>query len=210
MTALKALTKRKFSIQTTGKLTYFMLALGAVIAITAPFLHILFAKESEVEVFGFYNARMFFYAIGLPLTLFIASLFLSFTSNFIKVPFLAKTIKNISLLFLAIAMYYICWTLWAKGDFNEIFYYISLIVIASLSSVFFDRLLRYSSTSLVKLSNISEDVQDIERQTKTINDIANIMSSNDKTVSFKAMIDVTGDNLNDSIDSINQELNETH
>ncbi len=195
--------------ETTTKINIITLLLitGATLATIAPFLHILFPRESQVKVFGFRNARSFFYAIGIPITLFISSIILSYISNFISLQAISKAVRNIAFVFLTIASYYIAWTLWAKGDFPPILYYSMLVLVSLLFGYLINQLLKYLSTTTNRLSKISDKIPRLDHRIKTVNDIANIMPDDNKDIiTYKAMVDVTGDDLNKTILEIKKEL----
>jgi hypothetical protein len=202
------LTKIKFNIQTIGdSIKIISLVIGAVIAFTAPFIHMCFDKSSEVEVFGYYNARMFCYAIGIPVTLFFSALFVSFSSMFIHIKIFRKIMFIISYMILSISIYYIIWSIWARKDFPKPYYYTSIIILSLISSYLLFFLIKRTTKNTVRLSNIARNLKSLEGDSKTINDIANIMPSKDETVTYKAMIDVTGENIGESIKKIDNEIN---
>ncbi|KZS39978.1 hypothetical protein AWE51_10075 [Aquimarina aggregata] len=203
-------TKRKYNTQKTegNKIVVLILTFGAIVAAIAPFLHIFCSRESKVEMFGFRNARMFFYAIGVPVTLFISSIILSYVSNFIGIKTVYHTVRNIAFIFLSVASYYLIWIFWAKGDFNPIAYYSMIIIIACSFGYFSNKFLKYISTSTNRLSKISNNIPNLDDRIKTVNDIAKIMpDDNEDMVTYKAMVDVTGDNLKETITEIKKDLN---
>ncbi len=204
------MTKTNYNTQTTGEtnIIIIILTIGAIVAAIAPFLHILCSKESKIELFGFRNARMFFYAIGLPVTLLISSIILSYISNFIGIKKINQAVRSIAFIFLSVSFYYIVWTFWAKADFPPIVYYGMIILIACSFGFCMNKFLRYISTSTKRLLEISNKIPNLDLRIKTVNDIANIMpDDNEDLVTYKTMVDVTGDNLKETITEIKKDLN---
>ncbi|WP_146169842.1 hypothetical protein [Kordia periserrulae] len=202
------MTKTKSNTLTTGdKFLIILISIGAVIGFTAPFIHIFLDKDSEIEVFGYYNARMFFYAVGIPITLFVGSVCTYFSSMFIHISLIKKIMTFISFMLMAISIYYITWSIWAKKDFNDYLYYSSIIILSLLVSYLFSILIKRTTKNAVRLSNIGRNVKVLQDDSKTINDIASIMPSKEETITYKAMIDVTGDSIDSSIQKIENEIN---
>lgn len=205
---MKPLTKKIFNIQTTGsKLLVLIILIGAVIGFTAPFIHIFLDKKSEVEVFGYYNARMFFYAIGVPITLFISSVATYFSSLFIHIALFRKIMIFISFMLMSISIYYITWSLWARNDFDEFYYYTSIIILSFLISYLFILFIKRTTKNAVRLSNIARNIKVLQDDSKRISDIASIMPAKEETITYKALIDVTGEDINVTIQEIVNEIN---
>ncbi|PTX60222.1 hypothetical protein C8N46_107229 [Kordia periserrulae] len=113
----------------------------------------------------------------------------------------------ISFMLMAISIYYITWSIWAKKDFNDYLYYSSIIILSLLVSYLFSILIKRTTKNAVRLSNIGRNVKVLQDDSKTINDIASIMPSKEETITYKAMIDVTGDSIDSSIQKIENEIN---
>ncbi|QHI36551.1 hypothetical protein IMCC3317_19140 [Kordia antarctica] len=113
----------------------------------------------------------------------------------------------ISYMILSISIYYIIWSIWARKDFPKPYYYTSIIILSLISSYLLFFLIKRTTKNTVRLSNIARNLKSLEGESKTINDIANIMPSKDETVTYKAMIDFTGENIGESIKKIDNEIN---
>ncbi len=199
---------RSQGIRTKINIIVLLLTLGATVAAVAPFLHILFPKESQVEVFGFRNARTFCYSLGMPITIFVSALIMSFIVNFIKDTPIYKTIQNVCIVFLSVATYYILWTFSAFSDFDPLFYYIMIILVSISFGILINRFLRFTSSSTNKLLKVQSNIPNLDKRIRTVNDIASIMpDDNEDIVTYKAMVDVTGDNLKETITEIKKDLN---
>ncbi len=177
-------------------------------AAIAPFVHILFPKESSEKVFGFPSMRVFLFSIGLPISLFILSLFIAFFSNFIELKEYKKSMRIGSICFLFTSSYFIIWTFWYRADFDIYLYYGAMVIVSIFASFAISRLLQSVTKKISKLKSISEKIPNLDKRIKTVNDIASIMpDDNDDLVTYKAMVDVTGDNLKETITEIKKDLN---
>lgn len=182
--------------------------MGVVVAAIAPFVHIFFPKESSVKVFGFPSMRVFLFSIGLPISLFILSLFIAFFSNFIELKDYRNSMRVGSICFLFTSTYFIIWTFWYRDDFDIYLYYGAMVVASSFASFAISKLLRSITNKLLKLKSISEKIPTLDRRIKTVNDIASIMpDDNEDIITYKLMVDVTGDNLKEVITEIKKDLN---
>ncbi|WP_459212014.1 hypothetical protein [Aquimarina rhabdastrellae] len=205
----KPLIKTKYNYQTKGinKVTSIILIVGAVIAITAPFLHIFFVKDSIDKFFGFRNIRVFLYIIGQPIVIFVLSLFLSFISNFIENKDLKKIIRFSSYMFTAVAFYFLIWIFWNKQDLHAYIYYTAVIILSIIGSYIVSKGLKKISDHLLRINRIEKQIPELDNNIKQVNEIAKIMpSDNVDIITYKAMIDVTGDQLNGSLSNIKKEL----
>ncbi len=149
---------------TIDKVKVIIIVLGAVLACSAPFVHMLFPKtptelvtlriqydnnqilESEYKqkyeifvednrLFGFPNARKFWYSIGKPILILYFAIYLLLIYPSISDRSLQKSTKILGLLSTFTATYFIIWTLWYKADFPKMLYYWS-IGIASVTGTF--------------------------------------------------------------------------
>jgi len=157
---LRPLTKMTFNLKTKGnKITFLILFLGAVLASTAPFLHMIYPKtpkqlvvleetfskgnisekeyklqrenlKEEIKLFGFRSARHFWFAIGRSITIFYLGIYLMFCTPFINEPSLQKITRLISFLTTGIGLYFMIWAFWPRGDFHKNLYYISMIIVS--------------------------------------------------------------------------------
>ncbi len=178
---------------------------GAIIAAIAPFLHVPFDRGSTERIFGFKNARIFLYSLGMPLTIWLGALIMSFTANFIEIRSVYKVQRYISIVFLSVAFYYLLWTFTASStrDWNPIIYYTMALGISISIAILINKYLKSISEASKKYYKISDSIPLLDKRVKTVNDIAKIMPSDNKDiVTYKAMVDITGDNLNDVISEI--------
>ncbi len=153
---------------TKKKILLFLIIIGAVFGSIAPFVHIAFPKVNQevkvlntnfknatiseeefrtqkqllytkYQVFGFSNMRRFTYAIGMPIALFCASLYIFFIVRYVsdKYAIIATLLTGFAFMFTAV--YFIIWTLWAytykEEDFSESAYYASMIISSLLISI---------------------------------------------------------------------------
>lgn len=183
------------------------MTLGAVISVIAPFLHMLFPRSSTTPIFGFYNARKFFYALGMPITIFFSATILSFSSNFIESTIIAKFVGAISKVFLSIAFYYLIWTFTASNDWSPILYFISIIILSIIIGFLTNRFLQSMSSIPLKLYKAEKNVNELDKKVQRINHIAKIMpEDNEHLVTYKSMIDVSGENLEETVSKIKKDL----
>ncbi len=69
------------------------------------------------------------------------------------------------------------------------------------------KLLGSITKRLSKLKSISERIPDLDHSIKTVNDIADIMPNDKKEIiTYKAMVDVTGDDLSETMLEIKKDL----
>ncbi|WP_281989851.1 hypothetical protein [Aquimarina aggregata] len=191
-----------------NKIINIIIIIGVVAAAIAPFVHILFPKGASEKVFGFPSMRVFLFSIGLPISLFILSLFIAFLSNFIELKEFKKTMRIGSICFLFTSSYFIIWTFWYRDDFNIYFYYAAMVIVSIFASFAISKLLQSITEKLSRLKSISEKIPNLDHRIKTVNDIAKIMpDDNEDMVTYKAMVDVTGDNLKETITEIKKDLN---
>ncbi len=144
------------------KLKYVIIALGVVLAGTAPFVHMLFPKYSpeqtiviektkngeitheEYEIikkewrkshFGFKTTRNLLNALGFPTSVLIISLI--FLSSIVHINHKETRITLIvsASLLLAIAFYFIIWVFFPRGDLPKPAYYVALATGAITSTV---------------------------------------------------------------------------
>jgi len=170
-------TKTNSWIPITGANSKFLLiVIGAVLACSAPFVHMLVPKNSEQivglekkyeqnevsesyyelqlavlkedqKLFGYRSPRTFLYAIGTPITmLFFALLVLSIT-HLIGEQVIRLAIYFSTLCLLFIAVYHIVWIFWPRNDFPKNLYHLS-IALMSLFAILIARLLMKYRLSL--------------------------------------------------------------
>jgi hypothetical protein len=178
------------------------------LAAIAPFLHILPSKESTEKIFGFTNMRTFLYAIGFPFSLFTVSVFVAFLANLIELRPYKKALKIGSITFISVSVYFIIWTFWYKKDFNVYAYYSAMGLASITTSYFIYRLLKSISKKLKTLNAISNKIHKLAPDIEYVNGIADLMPDSEDTVTYKAMLDTTGDDLRKTYKTIEEELDE--
>ncbi|TPN82755.1 hypothetical protein [Aquimarina algicola] len=169
-------------------------------------MHIIPSKESTVKVFGFNNMRAFLFAIGFPLTLFILSIFGAFLANLLELKPYKRVVKLASITFTSVAVYFIVWTFWYRNDFNIYLYYIAICIVSILSSYAIFMLLKPISKKLLTLNSLSEKIPKLHSDIEYINGIADLMPEDDNTITYKAMLDSTGDDLRNKYEDIERDL----
>ncbi|WP_438712648.1 hypothetical protein ACSTS3_10490 [Aquimarina muelleri] len=187
-----------------------IITLGAIVAAIAPFSHIPFDRTSTTKVFGFRNARVFLYSLGMPITILLGSLIMSFTANFIEIKLVFKVLRNVSIVFLSVALYYLIWTFTASStkDWNPILYYLMALSISISIGVLINKYLKSIAEIPKRFYNISNNIPLLDKRIKTVNEIAKIMPSNNEDIAtYKTMVDITGDNLKYVVSEIKKELN---
>ncbi|MEL4307399.1 hypothetical protein [Joostella sp. CR20] len=109
-----------------------------IIGAFAPFFHIFFLRENDIEInnYGFTYLSTLLYALGFPITLTCVGTLCRFVSfNIIaqfKRPFLVA-----SHLFTATGVFFITWTIYAsKEDMNMTYYYLILLTITVVTTAF--------------------------------------------------------------------------
>jgi len=149
-----------------------LIMIGAVMACTAPFVHMTFPKKSneiialeykledgkisqpsfdekihvlkeEQKMFGFSSPRRFWYALGLPLTLFFFALLFLGIINMVMDKDIRKAIYFSSFILLFISVYHIVWVLWPGEDLPKNLYHLSIVLMSLTASVMANLLIRY-------------------------------------------------------------------
>lgn len=108
---------------------------------------------------------------------------------------------------MSISIYYITWSLWARNDFDEFYYYTSIIILSLLISYLFILFIKRTTKNAVRLSNIARNIKVLQDDSKRISDIASIMPAKEETITYKALIDITGEDINVTIQEIVNEIN---
>ncbi len=201
-------TKKKSNHQSIGINIFIntIIVIGVILGAIAPFLHIIPSKESTIKVFGFNNMRAFLFAFGFPFTLFVLSIFIAFLANLLELRPYKRVIKLASITFTSVAMYFIVWTFWYRNDFDVYLYYSAICVVSILSSLGIFMLLKSVTKKLVTLNSLSEKIPKLHSDIEYVNGIADLMPDDDKMVTYKAMLDSTGDDLRDKYEDIEKDL----
>ncbi len=138
--------------------------MGVVIGCTAPFIHYWIPKESaEIRILkkefekkelssthyeqqlsflkekqkflGFPNIRSFWYASGLPITLFIFALILTSIKSVIRDTGYQKIVNFAASALLFVSLYHLIWILWPGKDLPNSVYYTAIVFMAILGSI---------------------------------------------------------------------------
>lgn len=146
--------------------------MGVVLACAAPYIHILYPKKSkqivvlekkleqnliskefydlelstikeEQKLFGFRDARMFWYAFGLPLTMFFFAVLFMFFTSLVSDPSMNIVGRFSAIILFFIASYHIIWILWPRQDLPKSLYHLSIVLIAALATCISLLLIRY-------------------------------------------------------------------
>ncbi len=169
---------------TGNKIRRIILILGAVFACTAPFIHILYPKthpkfdifdlqvqnqqisqeeyktlvenlKNEEAFFGFKNKRLFWFVAGKPFAMFYFALLLIYVYPFISLDSdIKKAVRFSAILFTFISSYFIVWTLWYRGDFPQVTYYIAIGFVSILSTVVSMGLINHNRSMLKNIHSL--------------------------------------------------------
>lgn len=165
------------------------MVLGAVVGATAPFAHMVFPKTAQeklqlesdfengdmsLEVYkekkaelkakykfaGFTNVRRFAFAIGLPISLFVCSLYILVFATYLPKNEIKTGLNIAGSVFQFTAIYFIIWTLWwykTNSDFSKTAYYLSIVAmsIGILVSLRFMIEARYKAVNNLKKLRVS-------------------------------------------------------
>ena len=153
----------KSKVQTTDDLhkkNYFLntrilpIILGAVIlfCFIAPYIHIFLDKSAKIKWFGFRNLRSFFYAFGLPLSLFACSSMFLFALNYQRDLKFKLYFTIIALLFNYSSIFHFFWIFWIRTpDFSKIQYYMSIVVISGVFTYVYYMFYKHYKSTIYKL-----------------------------------------------------------
>ena len=160
-----------------------LIMIGAVLACTAPFVHMLFPKKSieivtleagydngeisetsyverlekakeEQKLFGFSSVRRFWYAIGQPIALFYFSLiFLGFSSR-ITDNDLKKAARFSGGCMFFISTYYLIWVMWPNQDLPKSLYHLAIALMSMMGAITAVLINRYKSSLTHKIQRL--------------------------------------------------------
>ncbi|MEM7485843.1 MAG: hypothetical protein AAF348_11605 [Bacteroidota bacterium] len=119
--------------------------------------------KAKYRFAGFTNQRRFMFAIGLPVSLFFCSLFLLMSSKRIEQREFKKGMAIGGTLFQFTSIYFIVWTIWAyktSEDFPKYMYYLSIILIATLSTVSTRLIINGFFYELLRLRKVKDSIID--------------------------------------------------
>ena len=93
----------------TDNLSFLLILLFSISAITSPFWHIFYERGADDGVFGFSSMRSFLYTFGSHYILFGASVFMFWLIGFIKDKgkFFNYFVSSIAILFSSVSLYYL-------------------------------------------------------------------------------------------------------
>jgi len=217
-------------------LALIFLAVTAIIGVTAPYTHMFYDKTSpeiieldssydnglidkehyttqrkilkdKHKFLGFTNVRRFLFAIGLPIALFVSSIFF-LLSTFIKNAVINRAFRYVSIPFVITGVYFITWTLWDPQDFPESVYYTTITVLSFIITAILYYLFKLVSKDLNKLHIIKQHIKPLKRNVEFVKDLADIMPETNETISYKALTSTTSDDLQESIEKIEETLND--
>ena len=158
---------KTLAIGVITKAILILIVSSAVVGSSAPFLHIFFEKtaneklsleraydegtidkdhylieknrlKEKYKFAGFTNIRRFFYAIGLPISIFLCSFILLICHKYIENINVKRGALVSGFCFQFTSLYFITWTIWAykkSEDFPIELYYCSIILISILASM---------------------------------------------------------------------------
>ncbi|CAL2108221.1 conserved membrane hypothetical protein [Tenacibaculum sp. 190524A02b] len=138
----------------------FILFIGAVLACSAPFVHMIYPnktntelslvkkqykegklsrgeyiqKKKEVTYFGYQNKRKLWYSIGKPISMLYFSLLLMYSSFYVTEKQFKISFKFGAITGVLVSFYFIIWAFWYRADFPESLYYIAIGVVSALST----------------------------------------------------------------------------
>jgi hypothetical protein len=241
MTQHSLSTKKKLKTQVTVGTRIIvifttLLAVIAIIGITAPYGHIFYDKtapelieleqsydsglinkeafstqkailKKKYSFFGFTNVRRFLFAIGLPMALFASSI-LFLLSTFIKNKFIIYALRCMSIPFVVTGAYFITWTLWDRQDFPESMYYITIIVLSIVVTSLLYYIFKIISKDFNKIDKLRQQLNPLKRNVDFISDLAHIIPETLETLSYKAMTTVTSEDLKENLEKIEETLND--
>lgn len=165
MKEFNLLIKMIYKNLTTGmssvRILPLILFLGALLACTAPFVHMIYPNTKNVELeyarkrykskeinreefiqqkikatyFGYDNTRKFWYSIGKPLAMLYFSFLLMYASFYINEKQLKTAIRLGSFIAVLVSSYFITWAFWYRADFDKNLYFTSIGFISILSTI---------------------------------------------------------------------------
>ncbi|GMN06534.1 hypothetical protein MTsPCn5_19230 [Croceitalea sp. MTPC5] len=165
------------------KIKKIVIILGAVLACTAPYFHMIFPKKSvkiialesrfnneeitesqfnyqlsilkkEFKFIGFSSPRKFWFAIGKPIFMLYLGLFLFFIFPYINDTQLRGSTKILGILSTLSASYFIVWTLWYRGDFPRHWYYICIGLFSIASTFMAYAIINFRESLSIKISQL--------------------------------------------------------
>lgn len=166
------------------KVVPLILFMGAILACSAPFIHIFYPntknvrleevkkkyKEKEltreqyieqriaVTYFGYQNMRKFWYSIGKPLSMVYFSFLLMYSSFYINEKQLKKAIQLGSFMAALVSTYFIIWAFWYRADFEEHLYFIAIGIISILSTATSFRIIKQRNSILDKIRILTNHI----------------------------------------------------
>ncbi len=152
--------RRKWKILMTGAtVKSALIIIGAVLACTAPFVHITLPKKSpaikalqlqadqgaisdssyreeltklkeQQKMLGFSSPRRFWYAMGLPITLFFFATLFLVVMDLISDRGIRAAVRFSGFILFFIAVYHLVWVLWPGQDLPKNLYHLSIAAMA--------------------------------------------------------------------------------
>lgn len=161
----------------------FLIMLGAVLACSAPYIHMFFPHKSESilvlekkyeqgailktqydtqlvqlkaeqSFMGFTNARRFWYAAGMPTTMFFFAILFLIASEAIGDRNIRRAIRFSSLVFFLISVYQLVWVLWPGQDLPKSMYHLAIAVMSVIATIICYLLTRYKLGLKTKIERL--------------------------------------------------------
>ncbi len=108
--------------------------------------------------------------------------------------------------FTFVSVFFIIWTFWYSKDLNAYLYFGAIFIVSTLSAYGVFMLLKSISKKLLTLNSLSEKIPKLHSDIEYINGIADLMPEDDNTITYKAMLDSTGDDLRNKYEDIERDL----
>ncbi|MCD8412407.1 MULTISPECIES: hypothetical protein [Tenacibaculum] len=166
------------------KISAIILVIGAVLACSAPFIHMIFPntknteleqikkdykkgrfdreeyiiRKKEVTYFGYENLRKFWYSTGKPITMLYFSIMILYASFYINVKEIKKSLKITSILGVLISFYFIIWAFWYRADFPKELYYLVIGVVSILSTIVSYNIIKSRNQILNKIKLLTNHI----------------------------------------------------
>ncbi|PKH49512.1 hypothetical protein CXF68_01880 [Tenacibaculum sp. Bg11-29] len=166
------------------KISAAILVIGAVLACSAPFVHIMFpntkntqleqvkkdyklgklerkeyiTRKREVTYFGYTNLRKFWYSTGKPISMLYFSILILYSSFYINVKEIKNALRIASTLAILISFYFIIWAFWYRADFPEELYYLVIGIVSILSTVVSYNMIKSRNQILNKIKLLTNHI----------------------------------------------------
>ena len=176
-------------------------------AITSEKLQVLNTLKASERVGGFINTRQYLIASGTIFQSFTMAVILLFVALLLskQQPFVRYAFIAIGVTYVAATAFFLIW-LKMPSDFVIDQYYGYMILVALLFSFALLMLFKKVNNNFKKLQFIHQKLPLLKRDVDLVSDISTIMPEDKEAVSFKAIIDVTGEDLQKNVNEIKKAL----